>query len=403
MDGKEYFGHFMEYKLSDSNFNNEHALHAGESLADKLFLLYGVDQIYVINSTNGDERPLAVEMAERTCENFRFLGRVIAYTGADISIDYQPVREDRNGDREHGFDEERDPEVVQHCDVLDGRLSVYGDKVLSECLDQINKSGKKIDGPNKVSEIVKNSLGENRNYLAELIQKAGWHKVLSKSHELDSTKTKQERVKSLQTLRDNGFDFGISEIDPNEGRFPYSVDLVCSKLLELDALIALNNWVTYRNLPYLPVFAPKQYETGKFNRDAGNPHADLFLCNLTPGHNDIIPIQVKQKGGRYGYIPQMQIIHPGVLRTEEITDSVVTDDEGRRFKDRRYTITFGGMVDANLDHQLKKKTSAKKELNIQLGAVYPVLDGMFGPGINSAAGTSLVPGVVSSSTLPKPS
>ncbi len=66
---------------------------------------------------------------------------------------------------------------------------------------------------------------------------------------------------------------------------------LCASLGEVDAYVALLEWVQRRDLTFIPVFAPSAMENGQQTADDKNLHSDLILCSLD--NREIIPIQSK--------------------------------------------------------------------------------------------------------------
>ena len=125
---------------------------------------------------------------------------------------------------------------------------------------------------------------------------------------------------------------------------------MAAALTETEALLVAQEWVIRRGLPYVPVIAPKHLEGGNLNRDAGKkPHADLLLCNITPGKNEIIPIQIKntiRPESVNRYIKGMHFLTPQSLGLVSSKNHPIRMPDGRVRTGHRVTVEHGKIIEA---------------------------------------------------------
>jgi len=136
----------------------------------------------------------------------------------------------------------------------------------------------------------------------------------------------------------------ISEAQEAELKFQ---EKVASTLLEVDAFLALNEWVRLHRLPYIPVIAPIAIEKGARKRmeDDRNPHADILLLGV--GNSDIIPIQVKLRHKDYHkdeYIPEMVFLNSDEVAIQESAQVLLRDGEGPVRTGREVTSILGDIT-----------------------------------------------------------
>ncbi len=226
-------------------------------------------------------------------------------------------------------------------DGVNACIAEHHDNMLSKALVELQKHGsrgKTLD-ERLVSRVVKESINGQRKPLAEML--TPWQTILLAHYDSDPKGSTQQYSLDVIRNRDVPIPSWLTGTTNPDG----AGQLLSSLISETEMLVVLNEWVVDRGLPYLPIIAPVFYETGPYNHKAGNPHADLFLCSLIPGRNDIIPIQVKKSHRpvhESKYIKGMTFLTPEDLGQYEQTNVIMKVND-KTISGYRYTLRYGAI------------------------------------------------------------
>lgn len=318
MNGKDYLLAFEGHDFG-APVEGELALADSYSaqLTTKLHLLYGIGEIAFL----GDEiKPQAVVESEMTLADSRLVGHI-----GQLALQTHRLKQAHNGQARNRdklifpvYEKDESPDmaivakaVESDCETLQANLTQHGDLVMSHALINMQRmssnNGGDVDG--QARESVRLAISSQRKGLLEVLEpwrgKVSFTRDMMKGRQIDF---------SVQVERNNRH---IPDWMKVIDKWHTPLHRLAAALTETESLLVAQEWVIRRGLPYVPIIAPKHLEGGQVYRaDRKNPHADLLLCNITPGKNEIIPIQIKNTIRSYSvnrYIEGMKFLTPQSL------------------------------------------------------------------------------------------
>jgi len=263
---------------------------------------------------------------------------------------------------------------------LQAGLAMYSDKLLSQAVHRVSAYGQRHSiGTKQVAHEISQVIANERRPLQEIIEQ--WRGIITieRDYSLDS----KNRPADLVNMRVSADRQGkqIQAWVPETTEWHEPMQLLCAAVTEVETVIALNEWVIARKLPYLPVGAPLQFEQGYLADPSGkNMRADILLCCLLPERNEIIPTQVKNSTSvwaRDEYHPGVALVAPRNLGQESAAHFPVK--VGGRVRTGLRTITqYGGILDHYLTVRGKAtrghKQPSKKSLRAYAEALQPAFN-----------------------------
>lgn len=158
------------------------------------------------------------------------------------------------------------------------------------------------------------------------------------------------------------------------------VHRLCASLGEVDAFVALLEWVQLRDIPYLPVFTPRAMESGQQLSGNGNLHSDLLLCSL--GSRDIVPIQSKvvsttSNTQKYD-LENIVIVSARELGTEEVKPAIV-EYNGNKKSGRVVEAAYGKLYTDWYNAYNSGNSRLKKQLHKDMGQAFTYFDKAIAP------------------------
>jgi hypothetical protein len=224
----------------------------------------------------------------------------------------------------------------------------YSWKLVNSAISKINRRAAK--GPlteEKVAREIKDVTTNERRILGNALN--GYRGVIAIENDYDSTgKLQLEDVVDMRVKVTRPHDRHTPNWMHHADEWGDHLGLLCSAITEAEALLVLQEWVMARNLPYLPIAAPDDFERGRL-RDPLEPsfRADILLCSMIPGRNEIIPVQVKNyvDQGMYAqYSPHVVLVSPRHLGMERAEKCVITVGSRQRLGTRLIT-TYGNIME----------------------------------------------------------
>jgi hypothetical protein len=288
MDGKQYIDSF------ELGPDTEELLQQQELfLPDNLRILYKLGELALLGD---DLKPHVAVMAQTTLN----MESTIRRTGFATALTQQRFagaipdkislrRPEDNSDQLSS--EELIDITVASSDKLKQEIELCSNRALSfgiKNVDHLARANKLKDG--SVAKVVRDSIGISRPQLHERI--GAMRGVITVSRLYDSSKNETSLDVSVRRPGTHYAPKWLKNMDSWSEELHY----LCSTITETEAMLALHEWVIDNKLPYLPIMAPPEFETGKMKREAhadGNLRADILLCSLTPDVNEIIPVQIK--------------------------------------------------------------------------------------------------------------
>lgn len=385
MNGEAYFSNYLDVA------HRMHAvkaapmvLQAGGGLALKLVDLYASESIADIGAL---PEPEVVQQARATLAEVRSMSgteRVNKFMQLTLCDLVQTIE----GAKDLVIDGVTDPEelkafacVAAERDSLNACVAEHHDRMLSQALVDLHQQGTKGKALDKAraAQVVKQSVNGQRKQLAEML--APWQAILLAHYDFDPNTN--GRAYSIDIIRNRNVappEWLQGTTNPDGAG-----QLLSSMISEAETLVVLNEWVVDRGLPYLPVISPVFFETGPYIRSTGNPHADLFLCSLVPGCNDLIPIQVKSNHSPVHaekYIDGMVFITPQDLGQYEQTHTIMKT-KGKAVTGLRYTARYGAIstqfMKLNLRSNGRQPTKVDRNVyGAQLETAFQGLDRILG-------------------------
>lgn len=244
--------------------------------------------------------------------------------------------------------------TVEHGrEGLQASVRAYSDMIMDRSLRFLHRVGSRREiKPKDSAEAVKESLAHNRLVFNDIMAPAAGIITVERDFKLSSSNVAMEEVDLRVSIESQGR--YVPEWMKAAKEFDSPLQLVCSLYTELEALIALQEWVIDRKLPYLPIFTPYEFERGPLTKDQEmNLHSDILLCCLQPDRNEVIPVQVKNRileSTRKEYHDGVVLVSNQDLGTRTAAASVILDGKKRR-TGRRVTDTYGAI----LGHYLKAR------------------------------------------------
>lgn len=350
MNGKEYL-HTFEGHAYGAPIEGELGLADSYSalLTDKLHLLYGIGEIAFL----GDSvKPQAVVESELSVAD----SRMVASAGVVMRQNHRRNRQ-RNGHSlvpdKLSFPVRPVPEtsdmsaaareIAKDCETLQANLTRHGDLVLSHALINMQRMSSRTGEPQEgqARESVRLAIRSQRKDLFEVIEP--WRGRVSFSRDILNGRQVDFSV-HVDRMHKHVPEW-MREID--EWHVP--IHRLAAALTETEALIVAQEWTTRRGLSYIPVIAPKHLEGGAVNRHVGkNPHADLLLCNIEPGKNEIIPIQIKNTASpdkMRRYIDGMNFMTPQSLGLVSSKTHPIRQSGGFVRTGHRVTVEHGNILE----------------------------------------------------------
>ncbi len=350
MDGVEYFKHFETPESRFSERDNPNLVEISSDLAYKLRALYFVGDVALLGS---QETQLA-NHATQTVSSHRQLRNLM---GA-IDLTYKP--NDDMADLSDSGEQDVVRMIKSERDTLSGRFAVHNDLLLSRVISKIHNAGPTPNKNSTPQTIVKNELRSQNKELAKLLW--GWQSTVRANYDSNDSGTYKDF--SLEIDRSHGFHVPEWVLEAKDPDGP--AQILCSIINELETLLVLNEWVVAKGLPYLPIIAPIHYEAS-ITESAKNPHADILLCCLEPGVNDVVPIQVKKRVvemTRERYIDGMVFITPQDFGQTNVSHLPIRE-KGVVRTGNRVTYTYGEIlsdfVTANSMRKGYKPTKQQKK------------------------------------------
>lgn len=308
MDGKEYTQSFVTGELADrstviADLSDVQRHKFSSVLADKVHLLYGIGEIQFLTD---EPTPLAVEAANETLSDMAIDG--LSYSAANKIAVVRNRQAGRHSLPEQFIfkslsltsstadktSEEVAKDIQTESGILSTHLVDYSDRMFSSALVRLNQRGRQKElTAGVVAKEVKQILGNERSRFRQVLEP--YEGVISVQRDrplLSFNKT--GGVVAMRVIAECGGKY-VPDWLPAIREWNKPLQLLCGYLAEVEAFVALQEWVLERNLPYMPIMAPLQYEQGKLQPSfrGGNMRADILLCCLLPDRNEIIPIQVK--------------------------------------------------------------------------------------------------------------
>jgi hypothetical protein len=357
MQGDEYFSHYADGKWRTRYYDEElrHTSEIGLILAEKLWSLYGEGQLFDLVS---DEKPSVVSMASFSIEGLKAVRSMAASSGTS---EYRDVCVNP------AYSESQPEDVASKTiraerGVLGAKLAFMHDQMLSRALVSIAESDpKKAEKPGHISKIVRDNILSQNRELARLL--APWQVLICVNY--DSSTDGKVKNTELSVKRRPNLPVPDWLEGPNQSMDP--IDLLCSLISEIETLIVLNHWVAENHLPYLAVIAPPQFESGSIGHESRNPHADIFLCNLMPESNEIIPIQIKKRSHvmqSKDYIKGMRFITPRELGLCDMGNVTIKCGDICQ-TGQRVTYTYGKILNYFVETTLVAKGRKPKKAQLQ--------------------------------------
>lgn len=350
MNGKEYL-HTFEGHDYGAPIEGELGLADSYSaqLTEKLHLLYGIGEIAFL----GDSvKPQAVVESELSLADSRLAmsAGVVALRShrKSMQLNGQALVSDKIAFPKRSTPESSDMtiaarEIAKDCETLQANLTRHGDLVLSHALINMQRmstrSGEAQEG--QARESARLAIRSQRRNLFEVIEP--WRGRVSFSRDILNGRQVDFSV-HVDRAHKHVPDW-MREIDD----WHVPIHRLAAALTETEALIVAQEWVMRRGLSYVPVVAPKHLEGGAVNRNAGkNPHADLLLCNIAPGQNEIIPIQIKNTASpdkMRKYIDGMNFLTPQSLGLVSSKTHPIRQPGGFVRTGHRVTVEHGNILE----------------------------------------------------------
>lgn len=255
--------------------------------------------------------------------------------------------------------EELTAKIENDQSILQAQLAGYSEGLLNLALFNIHKRSQGFNVGNKeIAQEIKIAINTKRGELREVLRP--WQGVITIERDFALS-----RAGSLAALKDvrvmvDRKGQNIQEWVPATKEWHDPIHVLCSMASEVETLIALQEWVMDRQLPYLPVSAPFEFERGRLaSRKDGNKRADILVCCLVPDRNEIVPVQVKNtvsQAVRSEYHPGIVLVSPRDLGLES-SESCIVRNNGRAETGHRTIVKYGTITDHNFTVH---KTSARK-------------------------------------------
>ncbi len=331
MDGQTYLKHFSTNEYDSTDASLEALASGGESeLTNKIHLLYGLGEIHFI----GDEPDPQVVLNARSsiaagrqdAQNFLVLrgylfDQNLLRQGKAVMTD-RPKIDSPSVDLSSSMSR---PELEQHVDESDKktkqRLATYSDDLLSLAIARVHSICRKGNmSPDKVAEAVIWSIGSSRHALRSLLDSERGVITVERDYEPSRASSTGAEVDCRVSLTPSGQN-RVPAWLPTTNDWRYEVHKLCSTITLEETFLALKEWVTARRLPLVPVIAPFAFKREAQRADGKRLCADILLCNITPGSNEIIPFQVKNRvtaSTREDYDPGVVLV-----KAENITQATI--------------------------------------------------------------------------------
>lgn len=236
-------------------------------------------------------------------------------------------------------------------DNIQTRLASYSWKVMTETTARIHKLGAKgAVTDEKIARAIKETITNERRIFASAVQV--FRGVITVENDYSSIGTLRQKDKAgmrVKVVRPH--DRHTPKWMEQTDQWGDSLGLLCSAVTEAETLLILQEWVMANGLPYLPIIAPKEFEAGRLRHDKGaqgNLRADILLCSMVPGRNEIIPVQVKNflDPAMYKYYdPGVVLVSPKHLGMEQIESRVITTTDSRQRVGTCLMTTYGGIME----------------------------------------------------------
>ncbi len=361
MDGREYTSTFITGRLAepsavvvDASDETRHGY--SSELATKVHLLYGLGEIHFLDDK---PTPLVVEEA-RECladhakikARFRYAGEVGDQRRRQLGRQITPPdqfdfkRLSAPDITASMSSEDLTAQVEKDRDQLQLELFDYSDRLLSATLLRIHRRALSRDLSDKdAAKEIREAIATERHSLRQIVESRDG--IISV--ERDRPVLGRNRTGPVVAMRVTAERGGtrVPAWLPATTEWEEPLWLLGSSIAELEALIALQEWVIERRLPYLPLAAPLEYEQGKMNPKfrGGLTRADILLCCLLPGRNEIIPVQVKNyvsAKNKREYNPGVVLVGNKELGLESSSPCVIEDGDNRR-TGLKFTTRYGNI------------------------------------------------------------
>lgn len=358
MDGKEYIDSIRTGPMTFPDYaaiRNAAELYRAsqESLSGKVRLLHGMGEVALLGT---DPPPNIVLIAEadraaeavfdKASEDQWVADLVKMLPGGNLAPAQSGIARFMEADTENGMTLDQ---LVDHVsslrDTRSDQMVAYSNCVLDGAVQQVHQLGlRKAITDKAVGKVVKNAIC-NERYTFNLFMRP-YPGLLTV--ERDSTIVVARGGKEVDmrvSVKDN--DRPIPSWLTKTKEWDKPLRLTCSLYTETEALIALQEWIVERQLPYLPIVAPRRYEQGDLvGSFSPNTHANILLCCLVPDRNEIIPIQVKNNvlsSSRERYHPGVVLIGTDELGMQSFGTCIVQDGSRKKLG-HRSTVTYGNIL-----------------------------------------------------------
>lgn len=327
MNGKEYISSFSKSDLvsrwQQPEDGSDLSVTPDVSLTAQIVDLYRFQGVHFLGDTVS---PAAVIIAHNNLEYYRkeakrevaahtIAKRQLARLGIDLATleEYGPrVSEDNS---EQPTTSKLTELVEQDRESVRSRLVDYSNNLMSNAVHKVDgRAAKGPLTPKDAAACVKDAISVLRPAFAEAIEP--WRGVITLERDFTLNGHGRngvgEQVDMRVLVKRNGRKDHTPRWLPETKEWEDPIHLLCSVISEVETLIALQQWVIDRKLPYVPVAAPPIFEEGRLaSRGSLNTRADILLCSLDPSRNEIIPIQVKNRPGDSvleSYDPEVVIV-----------------------------------------------------------------------------------------------
>jgi hypothetical protein len=253
-------------------------------------------------------------------------------------------------DPTHTFSDQRlaDISEMDKTNVHTGLVG-YSLKALYEAVSSVSHiTAKGAYDDAKVAKAVKDTVSNERLTFGRVMH--NYRGVITIEHDFNST----DRL----TAKDK-VGMRVKVVRPHDRHTPNWMErtdqwgdplgLLCSAITEAETLLVLQEWVIARGLPYIPISAPSTFEDGViFDTTAPSFNADILLCSMVPGRNEIIPVQVKNyvdHKTREAYSDNVVLVSPRHLGMERAERQVVAIGSRQRMG-TRLTVTYGKIMES---------------------------------------------------------
>lgn len=225
-------------------------------------------------------------------------------------------------------------------------MATYSDLVLESAMYKVHTLAKTREVSNKdAAKIVRDVICNGRKDFNTFV--AGARGIITEERDFTLRQGVTDRQVDRRVIVQLGGQY-IPEWLRGDPEWDEPLQLICSLYTEIQALIAANEYVLDKNLPFLPVLAPKTYEQGDFSGTTSyNTHANILLCSMVPGRNEIIPMQVMTtvRGvDRDTYHPGIVLVGTRELGMQSF-ESCIVDDQGRKKIGHRGVATYGELLE----------------------------------------------------------